>query len=90
MSANDNEPMEKAVDQSEQLIKGKLIPGAGLSVYRCLDEQSAQNIAGRQVYRVLSLMRAAIRSRAVAHSRSTERFETPKASAVSAVVKPAK
>lgn len=90
MSADKNPPMEKAIDQTAQLIKGKLIPGAGLSVYRYLDEQGVNNKAGRHVYRVLSLMRAAMRSRAVAHRRSTERAETPNASAVSDVVNPAK
>lgn len=90
MSANNNPPMDNAIDQTAQIIKDKLVPGAGFSLYRCLDEQAVKNKAGRHVYRVLSLMRAAIRSRAVAHRRSTDRAETPKASAVSDVVNPAK
>ena len=75
--------------QRESIIK-RLMPGAGLAVYHDTADNDRHKRSSHQIYRVLSFMSAAIRSRADAHKRSTERVEIPSASEVSTVVKPAK
>ncbi len=86
---NQNTGHEPLNHQHNSIIE-RLMPGAGMSVYRDTDNRARRKRLNHQLYRVLSFMSAAIRSRADAHKRSTERAEMPNASEVSAVVKPAK
>jgi hypothetical protein len=80
---------EPLVHQHNSIIE-RLMPGAGVNIYRHTDNSDRRKRPNHQLYRVLSCMSAAMRSRAEAHNRSTERVEIPNASEVSAVVKPAK
>ena len=79
----------------EQLAR--LQPNGGQLLFEQVRQQQAdakrpsdRSKARFNVYRAVSLISSAIRERASDHQRSTERLETCKASAVSAVVKPAK
>lgn len=73
-------------------IEGWLVPGGG----KALLQECGQGPDGREsrrrreLYSLVSSISAAIRVRAEDQSRSTDRPETPSASAVSAVVRPAK
>ncbi len=70
-----------------------LQPNGGQVLYEQVhrkDTGSAKTKARYHVYRVVSLINSAMRERASDHKRSTERVDTSNASAVSAVVKPAK
>jgi hypothetical protein len=81
---------EQMNNHHRQSIIERLMPGAGLVVYRNTTDNDRYKRTNHKIYRVLSCMSAAMRSRADAHMRSTERVEIPSASEVSAVVKPAK
>ncbi len=81
---------EQINNHHRQSIIERLMPGAGLMVYHDTADNDRCKRSNHKIYRVLSCMSAAIRSRADAHRRSTERVEIPSASEVSAVVKPAK
>ena len=80
------EPM----DHQYTSVIERLVPGSGLAIFNDTTKNARRRSASHQVYRVLSCMSAAMRSRADAHNRSAERVEIPSASEVSAVVKPAK
>ncbi len=79
-------------DQSRrQAIEAMLEPGGGAATYRHATEARELHSAARWfAYALLSSISSAIRERAVDQSRSTERSDVSSASAVSAVVKPAK
>ncbi len=73
-------------------LRERLVPGGGQAVYRdctgpAVDEASRRR---RDVYSLLSSISAAMRDLAEDQNRSAERSDTPSASAVSAVVRPAK
>lgn len=89
--------MTKQQTLTHQQRLQRLQPNGGQLLFEEVHKQIAdaqQGNAGLQarfnVYRAVSLINSAMRERAEDHKRSTERLETSKASAVSAVVKPAK
>lgn len=73
-------------------VRERLVPGGGKALFRECAGRRADAASGRrlQLYSLVSSMSSAMRERADDQSRSTERAETPSASAVSAVVRPAK
>lgn len=73
-------------------IEARLTPGAGSEVFRRCRLRVPDTGSGqrRGLYSLVSFIKAAIRERAVDHNRSTERDDTPSASADSSVVRPAK
>lgn len=69
----------------------RLVPAGGVDLYRrCRRSKDAQSDERYSVYALFSSISSAIRERAVDQKRSTDRSDTSSASAVSAVVKPAK
>ena len=70
--------------------RAMLQPGGGLDAFESLRARDSTSKRRLVIYRVVSLINAAMRSRASAQKRSTERSDVDNASAVSAVVKPAK
>jgi|GEM_PF-3568398 len=87
---NNRKAAHEPLDHQHRSIIERLMPGAGMNVYRETDNSVRRKSSNHQLYRVLSFMSSAMRSRAEAHKRSTERVEMPNASEDSAVVKPAK
>lgn len=80
---------KQLADQLEQ----RLSPNGGQLLYEQVRMSATEheNAKARfHIYRALSLMSSAMRERASDHKRSTDRLDTSRASAVSAVVKPAK
>ena len=70
----------------------RLVPGGGQALYGDLSDGPGgdESRHRRYLYSLVSSIRVAIRDRADDQKRSTERSDTPSASAVSAVVRPAK
>ena len=72
-------------------IEQLLVPGGAKQAYADLSESTSREGERRWfLYAVLSSISSAIRERAADQARSTERSDSSSASAVSAVVKPAK
>jgi len=72
-------------------VKRQLVPGGATAHYTTLRRLDVEECEVRWLaYALLSSISSAIRERADAHRRSTERCEMSSASEVSAVVKPAK
>jgi len=73
-------------------LRDRLVPGGGKALFReCTGTRSdAASGRRRQLYSLVSSISSAIRERAADQDRSTERSDKPSASAVSAVVRPAK
>lgn len=73
-------------------VRERLVPGGGKALFRECAGRQADAASGwrRQLYSLVSSINSAMRERADDQARSTERSETPSASAVSAVVRPAK
>lgn len=83
--------------QQHQAQLDRLQPNGGQLLFEQVQSRGADKTgddarsrARFNVYRAVSLINAAMRERASDHKRSTERLDTSNASAVSAVVKPAK
>ena len=77
--------------RSQEDIEALLAPGSGARIYEQVRRDGPAATSARRLrYALLSSMSCAIRERAADHSRSAERADTPIASAVSGVVKPAK
>lgn len=76
----------------ERDVRERLVPGGGKALFRECAGREADAASGRrrQLYCLVSSISSAMRERADDQARSTERSETPSASAVSAVVRPAK
>lgn len=73
-------------------VREQLVPGGGKALFRECAGPQADPASGRrrQLYSLVSSISSAMRERADDQNRSTERSETPSASAVSPVVRPAK
>ncbi len=73
-------------------VREQLVPGGGKALFRECAGRRADAASGRrrQLYSLVSSISSAMRERADDQNRSTERSETPSASAVSPVVRPAK
>ena len=73
-------------------VRERLVPGGGKALFReCTGRQTgAESGRRRQIYSLVSSISSAMRERADDQNRSTERSDTPSASAVSPVVRPAK
>jgi len=77
--------------RAHSAIEARLVPGGGMAVYEQARNAGPDHAThGHALYRVTSLISSAIRARARDQSRSAERSEMPRLSAVSGVVKPAK
>lgn len=76
----------------ERDVRERLVPGGGKALFQECACRPADSASGRrrQLYCLVSSISSAMRERADDQNRSTERSETPSASAVSAVVRPAK
>ncbi len=76
----------------ERDVRERLVPGGGKALFRECAARPADGASGRrrQLYSLVSSISSAMRERADDQARSTERSETASASAVSAVVRPAK
>lgn len=87
-------PPRKTGDERDHRrgVRERLVPGGGKALFRECAGAPANAAAGRrrQLYSLVSSISSAMRERADDQRRSTDRSETPSASAVSAVVKPAK
>ena len=75
-----------------QEVRDRLVPGGGKALFReCRGtRRDAESGRRQQLYSLVSSISSAIRLRAEDQNRSTERSDRPSASAVSAVVRPAK
>lgn len=77
--------------QSVPAIAEWLVPAGGVEVYRsCRSGQGPESRERHSVYELFSSISSAMRERAEDQARSTERSDSASASAVSAVVRPAK
>ena len=74
----------------ENDLAGRLKPGQALVIFSALDHLDGTSVRRQRTVQLLSRMSSAMRERADDQSRSAVRSETESASAVSAVVKPAK
>lgn len=77
-------------EQRKAQIEARLTPGGAQQLCHSLPGRTAPNDRLQRLYRLLSLMSSAMRERADDQSRSALRVDVPSASAVSAVVNPAK
>lgn len=71
-------------------IEEMLVPGGAAAAYEAVQATSQSRRGGWFVYALFSSIKLAMRERADDQARSTERTDISRASAVSAVVKPAK
>ncbi len=72
------------------ILEDMLTPGGGAAAYETIRKQNKTLCGGWFAYALFSSIKLAIRERADDQARSTERADISRASAVSAVVKPAK
>ena len=75
---------------SKRKIEEYLVPGGAGVTYESFTRDKKSASRSWFAYSLLSSIKLAIRDRAAAQARSTERSDIDSASAVSAVVKPAK
>lgn len=78
------------MNDNKRQIEDTLVPGGAGDTYESLTREKTSTSKGWFAYSLLSSIKLAIRERAAAQARSTERSDIDSASAVSAVVKPAK
>jgi len=74
----------------KNLTKSVFEPRGGLIAFIQLKKNAPRVTPNENIYGLISFIISAIRSLDAAHNRSTERTDTPSASALSEVEKPAK